>query len=182
LIVSDIDPDGPAAGVGLKVQDILLSLDGAPVESLPGFRAALYRKAHGGPVALQVLRGAERLTLKVPVVEEQQSDFDDLESLVNPETSLVQPLGILGIEISPKIAEMLPELRINAGVLVAAMAASAALETGLQPGDVIHSVNGAAVASLEDLRAALGRFKPGDAVALQIEREGSLMYLALELE
>ncbi len=182
LIVSDVDPDGPAGTAGLKVQDIVLALDGAPVENLPAFQAALYPKAHGGPATLEVLRGAQRLTLKVPVVEEQQSELDDLGSVLNPETSLVQPLGILGVEIDRKIAGMLPGLRINAGVLVAAIAAGAALETGLRSGDVIHAVNGTAIASLEGLRAALDGLKPGDAVALQLEREGSLMYLAFELE
>lgn len=182
LIVSDVLPEGPAATAGLKVQDIVLSLDGTPAESLPAFTAALYRKSHGDSATLEVLRGAQRLTLKVPVLEEPQSEFDDLRALVSPETSLVQPLGILGIEISGRISEMLPDLRMKAGVLVAAKAAGAAMDTELHVGDVIHSVNGAAVVSLGDLRAALSRLKPGDAVAMQLEREGKLMYLAFELE
>jgi serine protease Do len=182
LIVSDVLPDGPAGTAGLKVQDIVLALDGTPVEGLPAFAAALYRKAHGDPVTLEVLRGSQKLTLKVPVVEEPQHEFDDLEGLVNPETNLVHGIGILGIEINRKIAEMLPDLRMNAGVLVVAKAAGAAVETGLRAGDLIHSVNGVAIVSLGDLRAALNRVKPGDAVAMQLEREGKLMYLAFELE
>jgi len=65
---------------------------------------------------------------------------------------------------------------------VVAKATGAAVETGLRAGDLIHSVHGVAIVSLGDLRAALNRVKPGDAVAMQLEREGKLMYLAFELE
>jgi len=47
---------------------------------------------------------------------------------------------------------------------------------------VIHAFNGAKIDSLEGLRTAVGRLKPGDSVALQIERDEILMYLSFELE
>jgi serine protease Do len=182
LVVSDMLPDGPAAKAGLQVGDILVSLDDAPLLNLPGFETALLRRSHGNPVTIEVLRGSQKLSFTVPVVEEPESQYDDLAELVNPDKSLVRGLGILGVEINPEIAGMLEDLRIASGVIVAARAADATQETGLKTGDVIHAFNGAKIDSLEGLRTAVGRLKPGDSVALQIERDEILMYLSFELE
>jgi serine protease Do len=182
LVVSDLLPDGPAAKAGLQVGDVVLSVDDAPVPSLPRFEAAMLRRGHQDPVTIEVLRGSEKLSFKVEVVEERENEFDDLADLVNPEKSLVRRLGILGIEINKEIAGMVSDLRIPSGVIVAALAADSTNETGLKAGDVIHALNGAKVDSLDGLRAAIGRFKTGDAVALQIERGGVLMFVAFESE
>jgi serine protease Do len=71
---------------------------------------------------------------------------------------------------------------VDTGVIVAARAADATQETGLKAGDVIHALNGTKIDSLDGLRTAVGRLKPGDAVALQIERDEILMYVSFELE
>jgi len=47
---------------------------------------------------------------------------------------------------------------------------------------VIHGVNGITVISLDALRSAVDKLKSGDPVAMQIEREGKMMYLAFEME
>ncbi len=182
LIVSDLLPDGPADKAGLRRGDILTAVDGAPVATLPAFETALFRRSHGNPVTVEILRDAQKLSFTVPVVEEPENQFDDLADLVNPEKSLVRGLGILGVEINPEIAAMLEGLRLASGVIVAARAAEATQDTGLKTGDVIHALNGTKIDSLDGLRAAVGRLKAGDAVALQIERDEVMMYVSFELE
>ena len=51
-------------------------------------------------------------------------------------------------------------------------------EVPLQTGDVIHGINGAPVTTLDGLREALAKQKPGDAVALQIERHAQIFYVS----
>jgi len=55
-------------------------------------------------------------------------------------------------------------------------------DTGLAAGDVIHSLNGKPIDSVQGLRDALQQTKPGDSLALQIERGGQLSYVAFDLE
>jgi S1-C subfamily serine protease len=54
--------------------------------------------------------------------------------------------------------------------------------SGLQTGDIIHSVNQTSVDSLTSLRAAINGIKPHDSVVLQIERGGGFQWLAFEME
>jgi serine protease Do len=182
VIVSDVLPGGPADKAGLKIQDIVLSVDGRPIDSLPMFGFTLFTRPPGETAAIEVLRGAQTLSLEVPVVE-QPHKVDELTDLVDPEKNLVQQLGILGLQIDARIAQMLPDLREPSGVIVVARAADSGwAENSLTTGDVIHALNGSLVTSLEGLRSALRDLKPDSPVVLQIERDERLTYLTLQME
>jgi serine protease Do len=182
VIVSDVTPGGPADTAGLKVQDIILTLDGKPVVNVPQFHAAFQLRPAPAPLHVDVLRATEKVSLEIPVVEEQD-DMDRLADSLDPVKDVVPPLGILGVQIDRKIAALVPELRRASGVIVAARTTSnASLESGLETGDVIHELNGVTMISLDALNAGLKQLKPGDPVVLQIERNGQLQYLAFEME
>ncbi len=181
VIVSDVEPDGPAATAGLQRQDIILKLNGMSIESLPMYSASLYLRRSGDAVALEVERGTETVKLEIPVTADDQ-DLDNMVGSMDPAKSLVNRLGILGLEINSKMVQMFPDLRIKSGIVVAARAAGAAMESGLESGDVIHQVNTTDIASLDGLREVIRALKPGDPVVLQIERDGTLRYLAFDWE
>jgi len=56
------------------------------------------------------------------------------------------------------------------------------VESGLQAGDVIHAVNRRVVASVDELRDAINRIQAGQPAVLQIERRGSLAFLAFDMD
>jgi len=92
-------------------------------------------------------------------------------------------LGILCIEIDQDVAQLIPELRRSYGVIVAAKSPEGQAQfIDIQPGDVIHSVNNRTVALLSAFQTMIQEFQPGDAVVLQIERDGRLQYVAFEIE
>jgi serine protease Do len=181
VLLGDVDPEGPAAESGLKAGDIVLTLNGRVMENARQLEVNLYRRTVGEKVKIEVLRGDQKLGFEVEVIE-REDDPQRFADLVNPEENIITKLGILGIEISPKIALMLPDLRKKYGVVVAARAAGSPFSTALAPGDVIYSVNGTPVTSLLALRQVLDRLKANEPMVLQIEREGHLRYLDLELE
>jgi len=90
----------------------------------------------------------------------------------------------LGIAMDKKTADMLPDLRRKYGVIVGARSQSSPYSGNgaLAIGDVIYSVNNAPVADIETLRKIVDAIKPGDPAVLQVERDGKLLFLALELE
>jgi serine protease Do len=182
VIVSDVMPGSPAESAGLKIQDIILSIDDKPVGSLPMFGMYMYMLREGDRVKIQVLRGSEKILVEVPVIQ-RPHNVDLLAGLVDPEKNLVSKLGILGIEIDKKISQMLPGLREASGVIVAAKVAGfGGGENSLAVGDVIHSLNGMTVISLDFLRSTLDAIKPDSPVVLQIEREGILMYTTFRMD
>ncbi len=78
---------------------------------------------------------------------------------------------------------MLPPLRNRFGVVVAGKESHAAYDSeGPLPGDVIYSVNGVPVDTVDSSRSVLQDLTTADAIALQVERLGSLHYLVLETE
>ena len=159
VIVADVRPRGPSDTAGLRVGDIVLTLDGKPMENARQLLVNLYPKAVGERVTLDVLRGD--LPLRIPIeVSERPSDPRQFEALVDPTDNLVPRLGILALSLEPAIAERLPLLRLATGVVVAATAADVpdAGTGGFQPGDVIYAVNNDRIHSLEELQAGIANF------------------------
>jgi len=181
VIVSDVVPGSPAERSGLKRRDIILSQDGQKLVSAAQLESRIYRRAAGDKLELRVLRGQDELKV-VPVVRERQDKASLLERLIHPEKNLIARLGILCVEIDKEVAAMIPGLRREYGLIVAAKTAGQSQSIDLQPGDIIDAVNNSPVALLDTLRSTLGQMKPGDPVVLQIERDGRFQYLAFELD
>ena len=182
VVVADVDEGGPARRAGLHVGDVIQSIDGMRVDNVALFTLSLYLRSSGNKVNLQVMRGGKQLSLEVPVVEPMH-DLSRLSDLSNPTTDLIPRLGILGATITREVEELVGPLRIPSGVLVTAVVANRlAVDSGLQEGDIIHTFNRTPIKTMEDLRAAFDKLKPGDPAALQVERNGKLMFLTFEME
>lgn len=181
VIISDVLPGGPAEAAGLRVGDVLLSIDGRPADSLPFVAFHFLGRERGDIVHLVVQRQQYQLSFNVQV-EQHKHDIDQVTTLVDPSKNLVSPLGIVGVEIDKRIAAMLPDLRDPFGILVAARTADARGEVPLETGDVIRTLNGEPMTTLVRLRESLGKLTPGSSVALQIQREDRLMFLAFIME
>ena len=181
VIVSDVWPGGPAEAAGLMIGDILVSVDGQPAENLPTVSYNFRLRDSEDPVQLVVLRGAAEQRLSVTPVEDR-SELDSLSGEADPQKNLVAELGIIGVEIDPRIAAAAKGLRGPYGVVVIARAAGAAGEVPVQPKDVIRSFNNRRIATLQALRDEARALKPGAPVTLQIQREGRLMYVSFTLD
>ena len=183
VVLADVRPGSPAARAGLLPGDLVIALNGKPMENGRQLHVGLYRRGVGDAVTLDVLRN--ELEFKVAVtIAERHDPLGDLAASVDPRQNLVPRLGALGVNLDQRIAAMLPMLRTQSGVVIASTVAGAidSREGGLSPGDVVYAVNRTRVANLEELRAALDGVKVGDPVVLQLERDGEWMYLAFTIE
>jgi serine protease Do len=182
VIAADVTPDGPADKAGLKVRDVIVTLNGKQMQDAPQLETAIYQLRLDDKVQLNVLRGDQRLEYTIPVTE-REDDQNRFMDFVNPQENVVSKLGILGIEISQKLSDMLPELRHEYGVVVAFRSQVPPYSGGaLEQGDVIYEVNRTPIATVKALRNLLDQLKSGDTAVLQIQRGQKLLYLAVELE
>jgi serine protease Do len=182
VIIDDVKPGGPADAGGLKVGDIIITADGRQIGTLPAFTGALYLHPLDQPLKLEILRGTERKTLYIAALE-MKDPMDALPDLANTRDNLVPQLGILALDLNDELRSRLGTLRNPSGVVVVARVADfLSSSTGLETGDVIHSVNLVSIDSVSALRAVLQQIKPHDPVVVQVERETGLRWLAFDME
>jgi serine protease Do len=182
VVLGDVYPGGPAEAAGLAVGDIILSVAGKAMENGRQFDVNIYRRPIGERVAITFSRGGETRTINVEVVERPVDPVAFID-LVRPEDNLVPRLGILAMDLTRELAAMLPPLRVNEGVVVAAQSSEGpAWRESFEPGDVIHSINGVSVSDVASLRRVVGELRAGSAVVAQIQRGGRLQFLAFEME
>jgi serine protease Do len=182
VILSDVAGDGPAGRAGLRPGDLVLSLDGKRMENGRQFRINLYTRGIGDTVTIEAQRGDQRFSARVAVAE-REDDTGRLSDLISQQ-STVRRLGILALDLTPRVAALLPQVRRKTGAVVATVSSAAPFsqQGRLEPGDVIYSLNGKVVDSVATLNAIAAAVEQGRPSVLQVERQGVSLYLAFRME
>jgi serine protease Do len=167
---------------GLRAGDVVVSLDGKPMENARQLDVNVYQHALGDTVNLEIVRNGARRTFVVTVVERPR-DPDRFASLVTPERNLVSRLGVLALELDEDLVQAAGPLRGSEGVLIAARSGGGSGEDDdLRPGDVIYAVDGVSVRGLTELRSAVRRAASGESLVFHVERSGRLLFVVVGLE
>ena len=181
-IISDITDGGGAEAAGLQIEDVVLAMDGRRILGLPDFMAALYLHPADQVLKIDVLRGVSQMSFNVPVTvyHEKIEEFADIPDL---KKTLIRKLNIFVTDLDKKLQPLVNSTRSDAGVVVVAQSPGPnGVETGLETGDIIRTIDRTPLQSSAQLRAMDRTLKSGDPVVLQIERNGRLQYLAFEMD
>src|SRR5947209_3124983 len=149
-LVANVVPGSPAARAGMKPSDLVVAIDGQPIEDPNAFDYRFATRPLGGTAQVDVLRTGK--TVKLAVALETVPDTARTEIVLRGRTPLQ---GAKAANISPAVAE---ELRLDAnteGVVVTELADDAtAASVGFQKGDIILAVNNQKIAKTSDLERA----------------------------
>jgi S1-C subfamily serine protease len=152
-LVANITAKSPAARAGLRAGDLIVGVDGQPVDDVNAFDYRFATKPLGGQAQLGVMRGGREV--KLPVALETVPAGPRDEIVVKARSPL---LGAKVATLSPAIAE---ELRLDAnaeGVAVTEVEnGSAAQSFGFQKGDVVLAINNTRIETTQDLVRVLGQ-------------------------
>ena len=177
VLIEDVAPYGAGAAAGLLPGDVLLSLNAEPVHNLRDLYRAESALSAGTAVDLAVMRRENLRLLSITPGAPRENAPLLSPGNVSEKENLVVRLGLYGVALTPAVAASLGSLREARGVLVLALAGSGLAGNGIEPGDVVHEVNGRAVDGVESLRAALDAIAEEAPVVLQLERGGVLSYV-----
>jgi serine protease Do len=170
-LVAKVAPDSAAAQAGLKVGDVILKYNGSPIFDAGQLSARVGVTAPGEKAALEVWRDGKTLSLTATIGNAAQLASEEGGS------SASEPAR-LGLALRP----LNPEERQQAGVpggLVVEDAQGRAAEAGIQPGDVVLSVDGAPVHSVAQLREMVQ--KHDKQIALLIQRGEARLFVPVTL-
>jgi S1-C subfamily serine protease len=171
-----------ADAAGLQVQDIVLAIDDRPILGLPDFMAALYLHPADQVLKIDVLRGTRRISFNIPV-KVHHDKLDELSELPDLQKSLLRELSVFVTDLDGSVRSVLASARSESGIVVVAqVAGSRTVDTGLKTGDIIRAIGRTPLQTVSQLQAIVRELKPGDPIVLQVERNGKLQYLAFEMD
>ncbi|MEH6950886.1 DegQ family serine endoprotease [Nitrobacter sp. NHB1] len=150
-LVASVAPGSPAARAGLKLSDLIVSIDGQPVEDPNAFDYRFATRPIGGTSRVEVQRNGKLMKLSVPLETAPDTGRDEI---VITAQSPFQ--GAKVANISPALAD---ELHLDAGaegVVVTALTDDGmAANVGFKKGDIILSVNNKKIVKTADLERAV---------------------------
>jgi serine protease Do len=174
-LVGDVTPDSPASRAGLQKGDIILDIDGKPVNNSAQLRMHVSLMQPGAAVNVRVLRdGAEKnFNVKLAEMPTEQAKAEKPEN--SPEANMQ---GISVEDVNARTARQLGLPENATGVVVTSVDPnSAAAESGLRRGDVIQEVNRQPVKNAADFERAIRNSK--DQALLLVNRQGNTLYIAV---
>ena len=208
-VITLIDHDAPAGQIGLKVNDVILGVNGQPVEGAEALRRMLREIPPGRKISLEISRDGDIQTVAVQLVDRKQMEHDVWNKLLNVEPAPVAPappagLGAfpggdavppsgwhwslfsstlnVGAMVEPLTSQMAEYLGVPSGLMVKQVARkSEAAAAGLKAFDVILKVGSDSIATSADWDRSL-RSNQGKPVQVTILRDKKQQTLTLQVD
>jgi len=171
-LVSSVEKNGPAAHAGVEPGDVILKLNGEPINASNELAAKVAAVSPGTSVELEIWRNhaARTLSVKLGAMDEQRT-----ASSASPQH---EGGGKLGLAVRPLTGEEQRQGSVQGGLLVE-QASGPAAEAGIQPGDIVLAANGAPVSSAAALKSAVESSKGH--IALLIQRGDARLFVPVRV-
>lgn len=171
-LVSSVEKGGPADKAGLQSGDVIRRVNGQPIVSSGDLPALISLAAPGDSLKLDVWRqgSAKEISAKLGSANDKTGDVVAKKDNTNH--------GKLGLALRPLQPDEKKETGIDNGLVVEQASGPSAL-AGVQPGDVLLSINGVPVKNIDQVRATVA--KSEKSVALLIQRGDSKIFVPVNL-
>jgi len=186
-VVVDMPPDRtgtvtPAAKAGIQLNDVIIELNGQPVQDSNDLIAKVAASSVGQTVSLTLLRDVdgklERHTVTAALADRTESMSSDNEVPSRDKTEKDKSNSTrLGLTLTELTAKIIEDNHLNGvkGLYVKSVDPNGLIadlpdQTRVQEGEVVTRINRIPINSLADFQRAIDSLKPGDAVVLNVSR------------
>jgi serine protease Do len=153
-LVSEVEKGSAAEAAGIRPGDVILSVDGQPIAHSSDLPRIIGRRAPQSNVAIEILRDGKTLTLNAKLGD----------------ASGAPSVNAFGLVLQDRTGD----------VVVRDVVPFSEAWNRVRPGDILRKINRAPVSSASDATRTLGAIARGDAVLLELERNGAKVFVALE--
>jgi len=180
VLVADVVEDSPAADAGLRVGDVILSVDGSILEDQKDLPRIIAGTSAGTELDMRILRAGKERGISVEI---GRSETESVAAAGDPAAA---PEG-LGMRLSRLDEAARQQLGLSAdhqGVLVTAVARDTpAARAGIRRGQLIRMVGQQPVESPDDVVEAISQASQSGlaSVLLLIEQRGARQFVAVDL-
>ncbi|MEN8721492.1 MAG: Do family serine endopeptidase [Alphaproteobacteria bacterium] len=152
VLLNELYPDGPADQAGLRVGDVVLTVDGQDVFDMQAIKFRLAASEKSKPINIAYWRDGATKSTRLQRATPPETPARDERQLVGD-----HPLTNVTIaNLSPAFAEELGRDPLESGVVVVRLSrGSYAARRGLRPGDVLASLNGQSIKTSVELEQKL---------------------------
>jgi len=174
-LVQDVTPGSPGARAGVKTYDLIVAVDGVPIEGNDALIQLIAARAPGSVANLDLVRDGRAMRVPVKLAERPVRSRPDAaasdDAVENRPASRGTPLGMLVRDLDSGFVRRLRLPEDTEGVIVSRVEPlGPAADAGIERGHVVLEVNRQAVRSIEDFRRLTGQGRSGDVFTLYVYR------------
>jgi serine protease Do len=178
-LVAQVMDGGPAAKGGLKVGDVILSLNGRSIDMSGDLPHQVGAMKPGSTAKLEVVRNGDRKTLTIDIGALPEEG--DLLASAGGSGGTTHSDNRLGVAVAELTDAQRQALEISAGVVIREVSQGPAAMIGLRPGDIITHLNNQAIDSVGTFSQVVKALPKNRSVSMRVLREGRASFITFKL-
>jgi serine protease Do len=164
--VNSVEEGSPAARAGLQVGDVVVALDGRPIENATELTSQLAQRKPGERVGLTVVRNGQPRDITA-----QLAEFEHPRDRTSARPTPDSPAARLGFDVAaltPQLAQRLGSEATSGVAITTVVPYSSAAMAGFRAGQVILSINGQEVKTPSDVERIASHLAAGGVVSVRV--------------
>jgi serine protease Do len=177
--VRSVEPGAPADKGGVEAGDIITKVDGKLVEKSADLPRLIGATKPGSKTTLQVFRGGKTRDLSVAVVELEPTERTAAAAKAPEAAASTAPKTAIGVTVEDLTDAQRKDMKVRGGVRIESVEGAGA-RAGLQPGDIVLSVDNADVSDAKQFNAAVAKADKSKALNMLVRRGDGANYVLVK--